>query len=334
MSTPAPPHSKEMKQKSRVREHPQTRGREGGSIPLDTNSVSCLSPHTHAKRNGDARPLSSLSLGRVGVRIPPPRSRHSSQDMTPISRHSAGLTCNDHRPGSSSSLGIEPLSEPDQNNATAPLRMPLAWSRTEPRLNSLWGKGRRVNRGGPPRLLACTQPCGDQLAFSLGDLAAQIPPSPSRPPQLLPPPPLLPCLPPRSRLRSLLCHCLSRSPSLGKWRRFPPSLPPAARGSPEQPGRGRVTRTKPNSRHFAYGLYRRWGAREGKALLRVHFAKPERRGEGHSGAAGGVGLNKSSAAEKPAAKRDGRGKSSATARRRRSCLGVGRAGGGGCLGWR
>lgn len=33
-------------------------------------------------------------------------------------------------------------------------------------------------------------------------------------------------------------------------------LPPTARGSPAPPGRGRVTKAKPNSRHFAYGLER------------------------------------------------------------------------------
>lgn len=33
-------------------------------------------------------------------------------------------------------------------------------------------------------------------------------------------------------------------------------LPPPARGSPAPPGRGRVTKAKPNSRHFACGLER------------------------------------------------------------------------------
>lgn len=47
--------------------------------------------------------------------------------------------------------------------------------------------------------------------------------------------------------------------SLGKWRPLsPPSSPPCT-GSPAPPGRGRVTRAKPNSRHFACGLRRRPG---------------------------------------------------------------------------
>jgi len=53
-------------------------------------------------------------------------------------------------------------------------------------------------------------------------------------------PPLLPCLPPFSLLRSLLCHCLS----LGKWRPLSPPSPCTGPTSPAWQGQGYQSEAK------------------------------------------------------------------------------------------
>nr|XP_047924422.1 translation initiation factor IF-2-like isoform X3 [Anser cygnoides] len=139
----------------------------------------------------------------------------------------------------------EPLSYPDQNNAAAPLRMSLPWAGLTPSADSGERKEKgRKGRGGPPLPPGTSSahgtlrgPAGERLLPQ--DLrtnpaaAAAAPVSPSSQPPTLP----------------------SMSLPLGENGVRSP-LPPPARGSPAPPGRGRVTKAKPNSRHFACGLLR------------------------------------------------------------------------------
>lgn len=76
-------------------------------------------------------------------------------------------------------------------------------------------------------------------------------------------PPLLPCLPPFSLLRSLLCHCLS----LGKWRPLSPPSPCTGLTGPAWQGQGYQGEAK--SPPFCLWA---WSAACARRALSVHFA--------------------------------------------------------------
>lgn len=130
------------------------------------------------------------------------------------------------------------LSQPKQcNSPTADIP---TLGRTQPSVGS--GKRKKRERGDPPlppNLAQCAEPYRDHLkgAFALGPVykprccrrcsRASLPPASYAP----------------FYVTASLWENGVRSP-----------LPPPARGSPAPPDRGRVTKAKPNSRHFAYGL--------------------------------------------------------------------------------
>lgn len=144
------------------------------------------------------------------------------------------------------------------------------YPRQEPSAGSGKRKKReRKERGDPPlppNLAQCAEPYRDELgsAFALG-----------------------PVYKPRCR-RCSRVSLLSASyapfyVTASLWENGVRSpLPPTARGLPAPPGRGRVTKAKPNSRHFAYGLRAQSAPAEPSvSILQQRFARyAERLGSG------------------------------------------------------